>query len=309
MTDSTGLPQHTPSAKVGRAGVTRTSLAVEEDLGWLFREHPISDYGIDAHIEVVDSTNVTGRLLAVQIKSGRSRFAKATKSGWWFYPKTRHVNYWMRHSLPVLIVIYDPDLKRCYWQLVNDVTLKKTRNERGYKLKVPADQLLDKTATDALSAATEGDPYELRIRQLRLALPWMKLLASGQRLVSDMEEWVNKGSGRGLISLAIDDENGQPPRLLAKWAVMLGLSDYAEVVPQMFAWADVDVHRETYEAAEGDPWKGEYAGETYQDWVETRGETGLRPYQNRQGEVDDWRLELTLGELGTAFMVVDSTLR
>jgi hypothetical protein len=32
---------------------------------------------------------------------------------------------------------------------------------------------------------------------------------------------------------------------------------------------------------------------------------GLRPYANGAGEVDFWRLDLTLNELGKAFLMVD----
>ena len=39
----------------------------------------------------------------------------------------------------------------------------------------------------------------------------MELLASGKRLVVDMEEWVNKSSGRGSISLGVDNEDGEKP--------------------------------------------------------------------------------------------------
>jgi hypothetical protein len=52
-------------------------LLIEDELGWLFRNQPTEDYGIDAHVEVVDGENVRGRLLALQIKSGTSWFKEA----------------------------------------------------------------------------------------------------------------------------------------------------------------------------------------------------------------------------------------
>jgi hypothetical protein len=297
--------EHDEAAKIAGVGVTRTSLAVEEDLGWLFREHPTRDYGIDDHIEVVDGTHVSGRLLALQIKSGPSYFSRPTPGGWWYYPDNDHVDYWLKHSLPVVVVLYEPESKACYWQLVNSSTLEETSGT-GFKLIVPASQILNSSASAALRAASEGDPYVLRLRELRLALPWMKLLVSGKRLVVDIEEWVNKTSGRGSIALGIDEEDGEKPHHLANWSVMLGRASYAEVVPQLFAWADVTVHEETYEAAEQDEWRSFDVIETHEDWVETRGASGLRPYANCAGEVDDWRLELTLGALGEAFLVVDT---
>ncbi|UYB40269.1 DUF4365 domain-containing protein [Streptomyces sp. Je 1-4] len=282
-----------PSAKVASIGVTQTQLAVEVGLGWLFREQPTEDYGIDAHVEVVDAELVRGRLLALQIKSGSSWFSEQGPGGWWFRPDAEHVQYWINHSLPVAVVLYHPEEECCYWQLVNRETLIETR--RGsWKLLVPEAQVLDKSARAALSQAAEGDPYTLRIRELQLARPWMRMLVEGMRLVIDIEEWVNKTSGRGAIALGVDNEDGNDPEQLVSWNVFLGLSSYVEVVPKMFAWANVGQHAETYDNAD------------YSDYPYDRDDWGaLHPYMNPSGEVDFYRLELTLNELGRAFLLVD----
>lgn len=82
----------------------------------------------------------------------------------------------------------------------------------------------------------------------------------------------------------------------------------------MFAWADVDVHEETYDDADRDEYETECAvydegdrffTEDYAEWRRGRGVIGLRPYGNVAGEVDYWRLELRLNELGKAFLAVD----
>lgn len=303
-----------PSARVASEGVTHTRLAVQDELGWLFRDQPTEDYGIDAHAEVVDGEDVRGRLLALQIKGGMSYFREAAPKGWWFRPDAGHVAYWLNHSLPVAVVLYHPETKRCHWQLVNRQTLQAT-SRGGWKLLVPEAQVLDASAADRLREAAEGDPYVLRIRQLQLAKPWMELLASGKRLVVDIEEWINKTSGRGSISLGVDNEDGGKPEELARWGVLLGLASYAEVVPRLFAWADVRVHEETYDDAEYDQYEAEcviydnegdrFVIEDFDEWRSGRLAQGLRPYANGAGEVDFWRLELTLNELGKAFLVVD----
>lgn len=120
-----------PAAKIGSIGVTRTQLAVEAELGWLFREQPTEDYGIDAQAEVVDAEQVRGRLLALQIKSGSSWFRERSPDGWWFRPDVEHVQYWINHSLPVAVVLYHPERERCYWQLVNRKTLTETSHGGG----------------------------------------------------------------------------------------------------------------------------------------------------------------------------------
>ena len=77
------------SAQMAQEGVAQTQLVVVKTLGWIFREQPTEDFGIDAHVEIVDEEVVTGRLLALQIKSGPSFFEEAADGGWWFRPEPR----------------------------------------------------------------------------------------------------------------------------------------------------------------------------------------------------------------------------
>ncbi|MCA1707942.1 MAG: DUF4365 domain-containing protein [Actinobacteria bacterium] len=306
--------RRTPSARTASIGVTTTRLAVESKLNWLFREQPTEDYGIDAHVEVVEGDLVRGKLLALQIKSGMSWFSERGPGGWWYRPKKEHIEYWTQHSLPVAIVLYHPTTRRCYWQLVNRRTLVAT--ERGaQKLLVPEEQTLDEDSRVPLREAAEGDPYVLRIRELQLARPWMEMLSAGSRLVIDIEEWINKTSGRGSITLGIDNENGEEPTPLATWSVLLGLSSYAAVIPSLFAWANVTLHEETYDAVDTDEYEAEcviiddegdrFVTHSYQEWAAIRGHAELHPYDNYADEVDYWRLELTLNALGRAFLLVD----
>lgn len=77
----------------------------------------------------------------------------------------------------------------------------------------------------------------------------------------------------------------------------------------------MQVHEETYEDAEYDQYEAEciiydnegarFVTEDFDEWRSGSLAQGLRPYANGAGEVDFWRLELTLNELGKAFLVVD----
>lgn len=307
------VPTRKPSARGASVGVTRTQLYVQEELDWLFREQPTEDYGIDAHVEVVDGEDVRGRLLALQIKSGESWFDQPTAGGWWYRPDEDHVTYWTHHSLPVVVVLYNPSTKLCHWQLVAAATLERSKTG-GWKLLVPESHLLNADAAAAWRDAAAGDPYELRLRELRLAKPWMEMLADGTRLVVDFEEWINKSSGRGTLSIGIDNEDGNDPEELVTWQLFVGPANYAEAVPKLFAWADVDVHEQTYEDAEYDLYQAEcsiwdegdqFFSEPFTDWRRSRAAMGIRPYNNAAGEVDYYRLELALNELGKALLVVD----
>ncbi|MEU6222543.1 DUF4365 domain-containing protein [Streptomyces sp. NPDC047042] len=145
-----------PTHLVDRAGVSRAAYLVTTQLGWVFREQETSDIGIDAHIEVVDGVGLsggtsgrgTGRLLAVQIKSGASRFAKPTDLGWWFYCDANHVEYWINHSLPVTLMLFEPESEQIYWQHVNDETVIVAG--QGHKVLVPLKNKLNDSCRDEL---------------------------------------------------------------------------------------------------------------------------------------------------------------
>lgn len=301
------------SAITERDGVQAVGRIVTRDLKWIFREQTVEDFGIDAHIEVVDGKTVTGKLIAAQIKSGTSYF-HATAGGWLFNLKADDLEYWQLHSLPVIVVMWDPIDEVAYWQVVRDEHI--TVTDRGAKkLFIPNSQTLGASSMPALSVIADGNPYEARVRQLQLLLPWMKLLQSGRRILVDAEEWINKSSGRGEITLTSVDEDGEYPVELATWTIFVGLRPYSEVLPTLVPWADVVLHDETYEEADEDAWESEsvfvdsegdsFERESFQEWRERQNSNGLRPYKNGAGEVDFWRLELKLNELGRGFVIVD----
>jgi hypothetical protein len=125
-----------------RIGVYAVGLEIETKLGWIFREQPISDYGIDAHIEIVDERREpTGGLIGLQIKSGKSYFDEPTADGYIFRGETKHLDYWMGHSLPILVVLHNPTTEATHWQVVNLENVERT--EKGWKLTVPTSQVFD----------------------------------------------------------------------------------------------------------------------------------------------------------------------
>jgi hypothetical protein len=63
-----------------RLGVFAVGLRSEQ-AGWAFRELPRPDRGVDAHIEARTDGRPDGRLLALQIQSGESRFRHRISGG------------------------------------------------------------------------------------------------------------------------------------------------------------------------------------------------------------------------------------
>jgi hypothetical protein len=124
----------------GRTGVHGVALAVSK-MGWIVRDQPVSDTGIDVHLEPVDENHkATGRLIGCQIKSGPSYLEEETASSFIYRGDMEHLAYWRGHSLPVIIILYDDQTGKCYWQVVNDKTAIITG--KGWKLEVPKDSVV-----------------------------------------------------------------------------------------------------------------------------------------------------------------------
>lgn len=121
---------------------------------WLFREQAVSDVGIDAHLEIVVEGLATGRLLALQIKSGESYFREAVAEGFVYRSDQEHLDYWLNHSLPVVVVICKPGTQEAYWQVVSDQTV--VRTDHGWKMVIPSAHRFRADAVGRLQAIAAG---------------------------------------------------------------------------------------------------------------------------------------------------------
>lgn len=148
---------------MGERGVNAFTGAALE-LGWIVRRQHESDQGIDAEIEKVNFKErkkgpprelATGRLIAVQIKGGKSWFRSPTKTGgWWFSFSERERNLWLNHALPVIVALYHPEHRQVYWQRISAATTNKAKTR--YRVEVPATQTVD-SANDAWTEIASGD--------------------------------------------------------------------------------------------------------------------------------------------------------
>ena len=168
---------------VERQGIAVAQELAHFELKWLFREQATSDVGIDCHLEVVHGGDATGRLLAVQVKSGASYFRRKHVNGWWFPVDDEHSAYWLNHSLPVIVVLVNERERRAYWQVVRSDTLERSRS--GFRMLVPNDQPFDQSSRERLSAlayrvAPTGET------------PAEQLAACQQRLPPDVGERVRR---------------------------------------------------------------------------------------------------------------------
>lgn len=130
-----------------RLGVNETEKIVIQNLGWIFREQPIVDVGLDAIIEQVEDGEPTGRFIAVQIKSGSGNFYK-TQKGLSHYVTNIHYNYWLNLCIPIILIAHIPEEGKTYWQEITENNLK--RNKKSWKIEIPFKQEFNEKSENRL---------------------------------------------------------------------------------------------------------------------------------------------------------------
>lgn len=138
--------------------------------------------------------------------------------------------------------------------------------------------------------------YEHRHASLVFAKEWMVEARKKGYVVLEVGEWVNKSSGKGDFVLKSYDDNDKELILFDRTLWGFGLKPYSSVIQEMFPWANISIDREFYEEnMELDPQDNLPSDEIF-------------PYCNSAGEVDNYRLLLSLNPIGTAFLAIEDFL-
>lgn len=282
---------------------------------WMFREQPIDDVGIDAHMEFVDSSGKSKQLLALQIKSGTSWFKEKKDDCIIFRDiDERQYNYWTMNSLPCIVVLYNTEDKMCVWQKLTTETIEKTKggSGKGYFVKVPIDQVfLDASSNEKLLTFTNLPEHITNYNFLLSQKRFMQIIQSGGVVKLHSSEWVNKSSGKGDTELIVDDGEKIEKYLYLYW---FPYTPYTEVFPRLFPWADFFADDEFYMNEDKNLWRDLncFYDKENEEWIIV-GDTfeefrkKLKPIRSidHSGEVAEYMLILSLNELGKAFLVVD----
>lgn len=75
-------------------------------------------------------------MIGVQIKSGTSYFRNLTNEGVVFRFEEKHKKYWLKHTFPVIVLLYHPDSQECIWEAVDKFTVKQI-SEKSFKIVIP----------------------------------------------------------------------------------------------------------------------------------------------------------------------------
>jgi tetratricopeptide (TPR) repeat protein len=141
----------------GSTGVSEVTAKFTR-LEWGFAEITRHDNGSDLFLMARDARRFDlGLTVGAQVKAGPTYFKYEERGedgqleGWWFRdPDGEHVNDWLKHGLPHLIVIHNLDTRMTYWVHVTEDAVVSTG--KGSKVLVPIENTVDEEHRDALLA-------------------------------------------------------------------------------------------------------------------------------------------------------------
>ena len=233
---------------------------------WLFRRQTESDFGVDAEVEVVTEGNPTGQLLGLQIKSGASYFRKQDNH-YVYTGKQRHLDYWDRHTLPILLVLHNTVDGMTLWQRIERHLV--TEHENGtWSISIPIWQTLtDKSAERILERVPKSDPESFRRNRMALDLDVIRQVSNAAGAYVSIDEWQNKTFNFRSATISLEEHDAEPIHESEYGVVGTNPS---EVFDRLFPWLAF-----------------EYADV---------------PEEDSSGEVVTHVFEVQLNELGKAFL-------
>ena len=152
-----------------RALLERHGLVVDEVDGR-------SDYGRDLNVDITRDSAITGGIIGVQVKGGRTFFRR----GQWVIPATKvDWAYWRASTVPIIGMVHDPDSEIIRWiNLTEAARSRVLTHPSGFKAleqnddlaEIALEEVLDDdtfdsfiTRTEAYLAATADSAYLLLI--------------------------------------------------------------------------------------------------------------------------------------------------
>ncbi|MCA3416612.1 MAG: DUF4365 domain-containing protein [Roseomonas sp.] len=200
---------------------------------WLFREQVLHDWGIDAHVEPKKNNRPIGQLFALQIKTGKSWFVSENSDGFKYTISDEHLDYWLRHQLPVFIMLHDPEIKQTFWQKIDRNLVNRTSKGSWY-IRVPKENILDKDSLVYFEKSLPRDETAFRRAHLAIDYSLMKKIDSQNNVYLCVTEWNHKTlSMRGAEFRFNDSMKANVDIAIERWTTHRGIHAY---MAQMFPW-------------------------------------------------------------------------
>ena len=276
--------------RIGVYAVSRMSAQLPEVI---FREQRSGDTGLHAHFEVTDHFLKMGKSIGLQIRSNESERTERGSRGYICRGDLAHLTYWLQHSIPVLVMVYEREADRVLWEAASADTVDIDGQE--WELLVPNDQAYGPEAISVISSLPCYSPY---LARLALDKPWMELIETGRDLVLEIDEWINKPSARGSLRLCVCSLN-DTREAVYDWAFQIDPDmPYTLRLPELFPWANLSADEEFY------------LNKTHDTAPDSSDDPApIRPWAVEAGEIARFMLKLSLNELGKSFLMTERFLR
>ena len=279
-----------------RLGIYAASRLTARLPGLIFREQRSGDTGLNAHLEVVEEYPRMGKVVGLQVRSDSGSEIERTARGYVCRGEMAHVAYWLQHSLPVIVMVYEQGQDHLLWEAVSPETIE--ISGQHWELLVPYDQVYGEepsggSQSGAVERIAELSCYSPYLARLALDRPWMQIIEMGRGILLEMDEWLNQPSERGSLRLSVLGENGERESVY-EWPFQTN-PDMPHVfrLPSLFPWANIEVDTDFYREKMG--------GESLPD--------SLAPWTVEAGEIARFRLRLSLNDLGRSFLTTEQFLR
>jgi hypothetical protein len=224
-----------PNPLTERVGVNAVEAIFLNELNWAFREQTVSDYGIDAQVEVMEEGKPTGKLIALQIKSGEA-YLKKRGDNFVFYGELRHLEYWTKFSLPVFLILHNPKTGETFWQKIERHLV--TETDKGWSIEIPPENILNAKAKRYMSQGIASDDASGRRFHFAIDVDLMTVFEKKEAVFFVFDLWVNKSLSIRGIQVYYDDHSKAEHDLdFPYWAA--GYSIY-EFMRSRFPWLEYE---------------------------------------------------------------------
>ncbi len=144
------LPTDSFASELGEKGITILKKFFQDKFNWIFRpNHREHDFGIDAYIDIkTELRQLTGKTIAAQVKTGQSYFKETNDFGWIYRGEMSHLNYYLNHDIPVIIILVDEGKKKSFWCYCDPQKTQKAGS--SWKITIPFHQELSSSSKNEL---------------------------------------------------------------------------------------------------------------------------------------------------------------
>ncbi|MBA7469482.1 Photosystem I assembly protein Ycf3 [subsurface metagenome] len=121
--------------------------------GWTCQKRGGTEYGIDIDVEIFEKKKPTGMVFCMQVKSTDSLMIEQNSIS--YDVEIKNLNYWFRHTDPIVFLIYDKKNNKAYWDFVKNIIKELNsrkvdwqKNKKSVRIKIPTANIFNSQGLD-----------------------------------------------------------------------------------------------------------------------------------------------------------------